>query len=43
MDTHILDKGAKRVAEEETSKMDGTKSHECSTKCEASSAATKKE
>ena len=40
---HILYKRAKRMAEEETSKLDDTKSHECTTKCGASPADTKEE
>ena len=43
MGSHLLYKGAKRVAEEETSKLDDTKDHECSTKCGASPAARKEE
>ena len=43
MDTHLLYKGAKRVAEEKTSKLDDTKNHECSTKCGTSPATTKEE
>ena len=43
MDTHILYKGAKRVTEEEASKLDDTKSDECTTKCGTSSANAKEE
>ena len=43
MGSHLLYKGTKRVAKEETSKLDDTKDHEYATKCGASPATTKEE
>ena len=43
MYTHILDTGAKRVAKEEASKLDDSKSDECTTKCGTGPATAKEE